>query len=134
MVGNGVRNPISNGNRRDVKIAAYWKGYCRMTEFKPQGTTMDTFHEIENRLFNAFTDAGYEPVVAKAVAHSFTQYMLGYLTEEGVARRIVDSGGEEDLARGLAHHFKTLRDDDGHSGATPNGAARHEREPECMSR
>lgn len=83
-----------------------------MTEFKPQGTTMDTFQQIESRLFDAFKDAGFPSAVAEAIAHSFTQYMLGYLTEEGVARRILDSGAKEDLARDLARRFKALRDDD----------------------
>lgn len=103
-----------------------------MTEFKPQGTTMDTFQEIEKRLYEAFIDSGYAPIVAEATAHSFTQYMLGYLTEEGVARRILDSGADAELARGLAHHFKTLRDSDGPKSGAPGGKTPEERHSMCL--
>jgi hypothetical protein len=83
-----------------------------MTEFKPQETTMDTFRQTETNLFKAFTEAGFDHKLSREIAHSFTQYMLGYVTEEGVARRLLDAGAEADLARSMATTFQQLREND----------------------
>jgi hypothetical protein len=78
-------------------------------EFKPQMTTHSSFQKVESDLFKKFKGMGYETAVAKAVAHSFTLFMLGYVTAEGAARFIFDSGADEDTARELAGMFRKIK-------------------------
>jgi len=80
-----------------------------MTGFKPQGTTMDTFSKTEKNLYEQFKSFGYSQEVSKAIAYSFTQYMLNYLTEEGVARRISDSGADARTVLSLVNAFRQAK-------------------------
>ncbi len=80
-----------------------------MTGFKPQGTTMDNFSQTENRLFEQFRKFGYPDKVSEAIAYSFTQYMLNYLTDEGVARRITDSGADSRTVLLLVNAFRQAK-------------------------
>ena len=78
-------------------------------EFKPQMTTHRSFQKVESDLFIKFQGMGYEAKVAKAVANSFTLFMLDYVTAEGAARTIVDSGADEETARELAGMFRKIK-------------------------
>lgn len=76
--------------------------------FKPQETTLKTFHEVETNLFNSFRSAGFEDEQARTVAHTFTQYTLGYFTIEGVAKRFLDANIPEPVARNLLVLFEQV--------------------------
>jgi hypothetical protein len=78
-------------------------------EFKPQMTTHSSYEKVESDLFKSFKAMGYDSKVAEAVAHSFTLYMLDYVTAEGAARAILDSGADEETARELATMFRSVR-------------------------
>ncbi len=87
--------------------------------FKPQMTTLKSFHRPETNLFNKFKSLGFEDKVARTIAHSFTSYMLGYMTVEGVAQAIFASGAEMDEARMLATAFEDAKYGREISSATP---------------
>ena len=80
-----------------------------MTEFVPQGTTMDTFSKTEKSLYEKFIGFGYSDQVASAIAHTFTQYMLNYLTEEGVAARLTGSGADTRTVYLLVEAFRKAK-------------------------
>lgn len=82
--------------------------------FEPQMTTQGTFRETETNLYDRLRKFGYEHPVAEAIAHSFTKYMLGYLTVEGVAQEILGGGADRDTARKFARMFEQVRQPDAH--------------------
>lgn len=77
--------------------------------FKAQGTTLNSYSAVETKLYNGFTNLGYPAQLAKTVAHSFTHYMLDYLTAEGVARALVDAGADENTTRKLVTKFQAAK-------------------------
>jgi hypothetical protein len=79
-------------------------------KFKPQETTMNSYQETETKLYNRFVSFGYDANLAQAIAHSFTNFVLGYLTMEGVAHHLILNGADEDTARSLAEDFRDVRD------------------------
>lgn len=76
--------------------------------FKPQETTLKSFHEVETNLFNSFLRAGFDDEQARTVAHTFTQYTLGYFTIEGVAKRFLDANIPEPVAKNLLVLFEQV--------------------------
>lgn len=70
---------------------------------------MDKLSQIEIRLRHQFRGFGYSDSVADAIASSFTQYMLGYLTADGCAKRLTDSGADFNLVLALVDAFRQLR-------------------------
>ncbi len=71
---------------------------------------MNSYQETETKLFNRFVAFGYKRDLAQAIAHSFTNFVLGYLTMEGVAHHLIQNGADEDTARSLAEDFRNVRD------------------------
>lgn len=78
-------------------------------EFEPQMTTMGSFTETEAGLYHRFMEMDFGEELSKAVAHSFTRYMLGYVTEEGVAQTLLSHGADRDTARRLAEMFHAVK-------------------------
>jgi hypothetical protein len=80
-----------------------------MDEFKPQGTTMDSYSKIERQLFDDFVRFGYKAEVARAIAHTFTQYVLGYLDDRQAFESITKGGATEGVARAVLESFKQAK-------------------------
>lgn len=78
--------------------------------FRPQETTMNSMTQTEQKLYESFVAAGFEHKQANAIAHSFTQYMLDYLTEEGAAQLIVKTNVDRSVAREIVTEFSRARD------------------------
>jgi len=75
------------------------------TGFKTQVTTHDNFSQTEQELFQTFKEAGVPDAVAEAIAHAYTKFMLGYITERGVGQLILDAGATEGFAIHIAKLF-----------------------------
>ncbi len=61
--------------------------------------------EIEEVLADHFVARGHTGRMSKTVARSFTHYMLGYVTEEGVAQYLVSGGADPEAARKMVAMF-----------------------------
>ena len=71
---------------------------------------MDSFSVIEKKLHDLSVDnVLWSHDLSKAIAHSFTQYILGYLTTEGVAQSLVRHGANRKMAADLAKMFAEVR-------------------------
>lgn len=79
------------------------------SRFIPQVTTKNSFDEDQKTLYNAFREAGTTEPVAEAIAHSFPNFMLGYITERGVGNALVKSGATEAFAVAIANLFASIK-------------------------
>ena len=79
------------------------------SNFEAQKTDMDSFSDIERKLYDLSVENGFDNELSISIAHSFTQYVLGYITVEGVAQLLVKSGAERKLAAELAEKFANVR-------------------------
>ncbi len=70
---------------------------------------MNSYAKIEQRLYDDFIRFGYNTEVARAIAYSFTQYVLGYLTEQQVADCLEKSGVAADLRPALLASFRAAK-------------------------
>lgn len=73
--------------------------------FQAQMTDRSSFTEVERRLFELARKHGHNDRLATAVAHSFTQFVLDYITEEGVAQSLVQAGADRQFAISTAGLF-----------------------------
>lgn len=96
-----------------------------MYDFKPQGTTMNTYAKIEQKLFDDFVSFGYDRRVAQAIAHSFTQYVLGYLSDAEAVTCLVGAGADENLAKKVVETFRLSKDKVPMRSASPTGPDHH---------
>ena len=74
--------------------------------FRPQETNLNSYQEIETTLHTAFRKAGFSDDQAQAVAHTFTQYSLGYYTLSGAAKRLLDAGLSDIVVKNLLSLFQ----------------------------
>ena len=75
------------------------------TGFEPQMTTKNSFQGVEQRLFTLCRKNGLDEEASKEIAHSFTRFVLGYLTDEGVAQALVSKGIPKDVAVKIVEMF-----------------------------
>lgn len=80
-----------------------------MDEFRPQGTTMNSYAKIEQRLYDDFIRFGYSSEVAQAIAHAFTKYILGYFDDRQAFDWLVRSGADEDIADAVVESFRQAK-------------------------
>ena len=77
-------------------------------EFTPLKTTMSSFDTAEKNMYQQFMLAGYDEVVAEAVAHGFTRFILGYVTEQELICSLIDAGASDELAHAIAKSFRNV--------------------------
>ena len=79
------------------------------SNFKTQKTNMNSFSNIEKKLYAMSTKNGFGEKLSEAIAYSFTNFILDYLTTEGVAQYLVKNGADRKMAADMAKLFAEVR-------------------------
>ena len=74
--------------------------------FTPQVTTMNSYSKIEGEVYEDFLRIGCSGPTAQVAAHSFTQYVLGYIDDAKVIRNLVETGVTDDFAASVLESFR----------------------------
>ena len=67
------------------------------------------FSESERNLVDWLVKLGVKDEVAETFTHALVEYMLGYITERGVGKSLIDAGASEQLALAAARKFRALK-------------------------
>jgi hypothetical protein len=68
-------------------------------------TSKNSLDGVHKKVFDLFRKNGLDENVSNQIAHSFTQFVLGYVTAEGVAQTLVFNGFSTDQAITLVKTF-----------------------------